>query len=166
MHNLATRVTLILALAVAVALTARAADQTILGNQLVVKNPSTPDKRKIVGSGSETASPNAIVGDPVANGGVLTVTANGGSSSSQTYPLLAGTSPITGKPFWSGDAIKGFKYKDPKGENGPVKRAQIQKSSGGTFVLKAMVDGKLGSITGAPPGPRLRWLHAAGPERC
>ena len=28
---------------------------------------------------------------------------------------------MTGKPFWSGDATKGFKYKDAKGENGLVR---------------------------------------------
>jgi hypothetical protein len=44
-----------------------------------------------------------------------------GTPSMQTFPLPAGTSAPTGKPFWSGDVVKGFKYKDSKGENGPVK---------------------------------------------
>ena len=42
---------------------AYAADQTILGTQLVVKNPSTPDKRSLTGNAKETASPNSLVGD-------------------------------------------------------------------------------------------------------
>src|SRR5262249_4769271 len=129
----------------------RAADQTILGNALTVRNPSTPDKRKITGSAKEKTLAAVIMGDPVADGGFLTITANGGTSSSQTYALPTGTSEITGKPFWSGTITKGFKYKDPKGENGPVKTVQIKQT--GTFVIKAVVTGKLGSITVLPPNP-------------
>jgi hypothetical protein len=145
-----------LALASLVAFTAGlayAADQTILGSQLLVKNPSTADKRKIVGKGKEAGSPNTIVGNPVASGGYLQVTANGGSPSSQTFLLPTGNSMLTGKPFWSGDALKGFKYKDSKGENGPVKVAQIKKSASGTFSIKTVVVGKNGTITVVPPNP-------------
>ena len=77
---------------------AYAADQTILGNTFLVKNPSTPTKRKIIGKAKESGSPNTIVGNPTATGGVLVVTANGGSPSAQTYVLPQGTSGITGKP--------------------------------------------------------------------
>ena len=144
------------ALGVAAAFTAGlaiAADQTILGNTLTVKNPSTPDKRKITGKGKEKSSSNTIVGNPTTLGGSVTVSAGGGTPSIQTFPLPQGTSGITGKPFWSGDAIKGFKYKDSKGENGPVKSAQIKKSSSGNFQIKLTVSGKLGAILVTPPNP-------------
>ena len=65
----------------------------------------------------------------------MTITVNGATPSSQTFTLPAGTSATTQKPFWSGDAVKGFKYKDSKGENGAVKTAQI-KLKGGTFQIK------------------------------
>ena len=132
---------------------AYAADQTILGGTFLVKNPSTPDKRKVIGKAKEPGSPNTIVGNPVANGGVLVVTATGGSSSTQTFVLPATTSGITGKPFWSGDAVKGFKYKDPKGENGPVKVAQIKKAPSGVFAIKTVIVGKLGTVNVVPPNP-------------
>ena len=130
---------------------AYAADQTILGNQLLVKNPSTPDKRKVVGKGKESASPNTIVGNPTVTGGVLVVNATGTSPTAQIFLLPPTISGITGKPFWSGDAVKGFKYKDSKGENGAVKVAQIKKSASGTFSVKTVVVGKLGPVNVLPP---------------
>ena len=126
LRNLVTRVALVLAVAVTAPSAARAADQTILGNQLVVKNPSTPDKREVVVKAREAGSPDTIVGDPTVAGASLAITANGGTPSAQTFALPAGTSALTGKPFWSGDAVKGFKYKDSKGENGPVKVAAAE----------------------------------------
>jgi hypothetical protein len=132
---------------------AYAADQTILGNSLTVKNPSTPDKRKITGKAKEKGSPNTIVGNPVLLGGTLTVSAGGGTPSSQLFALPQGTSGITGKQFWSGDAIKGFKYKDPKGENGAVKVAQIKKTPSGNFSIKIVASGKLGAVLVTPPNP-------------
>ena len=132
---------------------AHAADQTILGNQLQVKNPSTLDKRKVIVKAKEKASTNTVVGNPVATGATLSVAANGGSSSSQIFVLPIGNSPTTGKPFWSGDAVKGFKYKDSKGDNGPVKSAQIKKTPSGNFSIKAVITGKNGTILVTPPNP-------------
>ena len=116
-----------------------AADQTILGSQLSVKDPGTPDKRKVVAKAKESSSPNTIVGDPTGGGATLTVTLDGGTPGSESYGLAAGISPMTGKAFWTGDAVAGFKYKDPKGENGPVKSAQI-KVKNGVFQLEMNVD--------------------------
>ena len=132
---------------------AYAADQQILGNSLTVKNPSTVDKRKITGKGKEKGSPNTIVGNPVLLGGSVTISAGGGTPSAQVFALPQGTSGITGKAFWSGDAIKGFKYKDSKGENGAVKSAQIKKTASGNFTIKAVLSGKLGVILVLPPNP-------------
>jgi len=132
---------------------AYAADQTILGNTFLVKNPSTAAKRKIIGKAKESGSPNTIVGNPTVSGGSLVITASGGTPTAQPFALPQGTSGITGKAFWSGDAIKGFKYKDPKGENGPVKVAQIKKAPSGVFSIKTVIVGKLGPILVTPPNP-------------
>src|SRR5581483_559180 len=135
-----------------VATVAEAADQTILGSQLSVNDPSTPDKRKVVVKAKELGSTNTLVGDPTTSGATLVVSVAGATPGTETYNLPAGTSPMTGKPFWSGDAAHGFKYKDPKGENGAVKAGQI-KVKNGAFQLKAVASGKLGTISLLPPNP-------------
>jgi len=139
-------------LAICVTATARAADQTILGAQLSVKNPSTPDRRTVVAKAKEFGSPNTLVGDPTVGGATLTVTLAGGTPGMQTFNLPGGTSPLTGKVFWSGDTLTGFKYRDPIGENGPVKGARVRVKNA-TFQLKAVASGKLSSITLVPPDP-------------
>lgn len=78
---------------------ARAADQAVLGKLLLVKNPSSADKRKVVVKAKEDSSAASIVGDPTANGATLVVDAIGGTTNSETYNLAAGTSVATGKPF-------------------------------------------------------------------
>jgi hypothetical protein len=133
-----------------------AANQSILGNSITVKDPKPgldATKRKITCKAKEKGSSNTVVGNPVLTGGSLFVAANGGTDTSQTYALPQGQSGITGKDFWSGDAAKGFKYKDPKGENGPVKVAQIKKSPSGNFTVKAVITGKNGTISVLPPNP-------------
>lgn len=130
-----------------------AADQTIRGKQLLVKNPSTPEKRKIVLNAQEEASPNTLVGDPVGRGAVLSINLYAGSAAAQVFHLPSGTSTQNGKPFWKGDATKGFTYKDAKGENGPVKILKLKKAANGKLQLKAVVSGKLGAITLVPPNP-------------
>ena len=131
---------------------AHAVDQTILGDTLQVKNPSTPAKRKVVAKAKEKASSNTIVGDPTVGGAALTVRANGGTPSSQTFNLPVGTSPTTGKPFWSGDSVKGFKYKDPTLANGAVKVASIKKTPSGVFLIKAVIQGKGSEAITVVPG--------------
>ena len=128
--------------AAAVAGVAIAADQTILGNKFQV-NAKEPDitKRKIKGQGKEKLSPNTIVGNPTTGGATLEVFANGGTSTSQTFLMPAAA--------WSGDAVKGFKYKDTLGA---VKNARI-KLKNGKFQIKVQVSGKQGLITVLPPNP-------------
>src|SRR5262245_7390604 len=150
-RRLTIRVDVVLALTMAAAPTARAADQTILGSQLVVTNPSTPERRKVVAKAKEVGSTDTILGSPAAGGATLSIAVSGGTPSAQTFALRMGTSALTGKPFWSGDAERGFKYKDSRGENGPVKAAQLKRSGGGTFQLKAVAVGKLGAIEVVPP---------------
>jgi len=50
-----------------------------------VTDPSTPDQRKVIVKARELGSPDTIVGDPRGIGTTLTITANGGTSSTQTY---------------------------------------------------------------------------------
>jgi len=127
-------------------------EQSILGSQLLVKNPSTPDKRKVSVKASEKDSPDLLVGNPVVDGGNAYVRADGANPSEQIFALPQGTSS-KGKPFWTGDAVKGFTYKDPAGDNGPVKQAQIKKSGKGVFSIKFKLDGKLGGVGVVPPDP-------------
>ena len=68
-----------------------------------------------------------MVGDPTVSGGTLRIALYGGTAGTQLFTLPAGLN-AKGKPFWSGDATKGYKYKDAKGENGPVKLAQFKNS--------------------------------------
>ena len=129
-----------------------AADQTVRGTTLIVKDPGTDAKRKITVKAKEAASDNTLVGDPTVSGASVTITATGATPTSQTFTLPAGTSAMTQKPFWTGDAVKGFKYKDGKGENGAVKTAQI-KLKGGTFQIKVSINGKGGPVDVVPPNP-------------
>jgi len=135
----------------AVAGLASAADHPVLGTKFQMKNPGAADKRKVLVKAKEAASAPALIGLPIDNGAILTIRASGGTSSEQSFALPAGLS-AAGKPFWTGDPTKGFKYADPKGQNGPVKLAQI-KRSGGVLLMKALVDGKLGAVTVTPPNP-------------
>jgi acetyl esterase/lipase len=131
---------------------AHASDQTVRGSQLILKDPSTPDRRKITVKAKENASHDTLVGDPVANGATVTITANGAEPSEETYTLPTGTSSTNQKPYWTGDPVKGFKYRDSKGENGPVKVAQL-KLRNAVFQIKVVVEGKLGPVAVAPPHP-------------
>ena len=132
---------------------AHAADQTILGSSFQVKNPGAIEKRKVGAKAKEKPSSNTIVGNPTVAGGTLVITANGTTPSTQAFALPQGVSPSTGKNFWSGDAVKGFKYKDPKGDNGPVKGASIKKTGSLTFLIKVSLTGKNGTILIVPPNP-------------
>jgi hypothetical protein len=139
----------------------QAADQTILGNKLIAKNPSTPDKRKVIASGKEKGSPNTIVGNPTTLGGFLVVGLFGTSPSSQPFPLPQGTGS-TGKAFWSALGTIGYKYSDPRGDNGPIKRVLIKKAPSGVFLIKAIGIGKNGTILTVPPNPGTSGCVALG----
>ena len=136
---------------------APAGDQTILGKSITVKSaPGDATRRQVKGSAKEKASPNTLVGDPTvagdAGGAVLTIVANGGTPSVQTFVLNQGTSS-GGEPFWSGDVVRGFKYRDPGGEQGAVERASIRRSPSGSFVMKLSLSGKNGPLAIVPPNP-------------
>jgi hypothetical protein len=126
-----------------------AADQTILGKFLLVKDPAPdaspdPAKRKIKVYGKENPSTATIVGDPVADGATLRIVANGMTNYDQTFPMPAGG--------WTTNApgIK-YKYKD-FGTFGPVKKASLY-AYNGKFQFKVFVHGAYGLITIEAPNP-------------
>ncbi len=135
-----------------IASAAQAAEQTVRGSTLIIQDGGTPARRRITVKAKETASDDTLVGDPTTGGATVTITGNGGMPSSQTFTLPAGLSATKLKPFWTGDAVKGFKYRDSKGENGPVKSAQVR-LKGGTFQIKIVIDGKGGTVDVVPPNP-------------
>jgi hypothetical protein len=138
---------------------ALAADQLIQGRSLVVKDPTggaDVNKRNVLAIALEHGSSSTIVGNPTlsgsAGGAILKVFANGANSTSQTFNLPQGIAS-TGKPFWSAIGDKGYKYRDPKGDNGAVKTVLLKRSPAGTFIIKAIVAGKNGQVNVVPPNP-------------
>ena len=151
---------------------AHAADQMILGRSFLVKNPGSPDRRTVTAAARVVDSSATIVGDPTiagspggamlgspggailgsAGGAILHVIANGDHTTSQFFGLKQGKSPSTGKPFWrETSGADGFKYKDPKGDQGPVKAVTIKKNTAGVFVMKVVIRSKGGPINVMPP---------------
>lgn len=128
---------------------AAAAEQTILGSKLTVKNGGTAAKRQVQLQAKEKASSNTVVGNPAASGAVLEVSVDGTSPSAQVFALPQGTSS-SGDPFWSAHG-DGYRYKDRDGDNGPVSSVQIAKSSSGIFLVKAKISGKTGTVNVLPP---------------
>lgn len=129
---------------------AQATDQLVLGTELLLKN-SSATKRTVKITARDRGGDDTLVGNPITGGATLTVSANGSNSTSETYTLPAGVS-VMNRPFWSGDAVKGFKYKDNQGENGPVRSAQI-KAKYGVFQIKIKIDGSLAPVAVVPPNP-------------
>ncbi len=137
---------------------ASAAEQTILGRRLVVKNPSAsdPGRRKVIATATEQGGGHTIVGDPTLpgspSGAVLGVIANGGTSTARAWELAQGKSS-TGKPYWRATGADGFRYDDPKGDRGPVRGVRIKRTSGGTLSITAKLTGRGGPIDIVPPNP-------------
>jgi len=137
--------------AAALATRTLAADQTILGKTLTIKNPGVATKRKVTCSAGDSHSTNTLVGNPTVSGAVLEVTANGGTPTAQSFPLPQGTTS-KGKPFWSATST-GYKYADAKLEHGPVKTLKIQRSAAGKFSITATIVGTTGTLAIVPPNP-------------
>jgi hypothetical protein len=136
---------------------ASAADQLVKGKSFIVTDPMPgvdPTKRLISAAAKEIQSPETIVGNPTlpGGGGVLTVIANGGTPTSQVFNLPQGTNS-TGKPYWVAVGATGFRYKDPKGDQGPVHILTIKRTPSAIFSIQAKVKGKNGTINVLPPNP-------------
>lgn len=130
---------------------ARAADQTILGSKLTVKDGGTAAKRLVLVSAKEKGSANTLVGDPTMDGAVLEVMVGGTFPSSQAFVLPQGTNS-SGAAFWIG-STGSFTYRDSAGDNGPVSSVQVQISDSGIFQMKVKISGKNGNVDVLPPAP-------------
>lgn len=132
---------------------AHAADQTILGSSISVKNPGAPEERTVSIKAKEKASSNTLVGDPTISGATLTIRMDGtGGPTGQVYSLPQGTN-ADGKHFWTGDASKGYRYKDPNGEQGPVADLQVKLSGSGQFSVSAKLNGENSPLAIVPLTP-------------
>jgi hypothetical protein len=129
-----------------------AAEQTVLGSVLLLRDPGTATGRTVTAAAIERSSSNTVVGDPLTGGGVLEVLANGGTSSAQTFVLPQGTN-AAGRSYWSALGTRGYQYRDARGENGPVKSAQLQKTSSGSVVIKAQLGSRYADVDVVPPNP-------------
>ena len=121
--------------------------QGILGKRLLVRNPSAnPTRRKVVILAKEAGSSNTIVGNPLAAGATLRLHVLGNIETEQVFILNPGSA------FWETLASgAGYRYRDPNGDNGPVKLLILKRTSNGTFVLKAVGNAGLSPIDVVPP---------------
>ena len=114
-----------------------AAQQGAAAKKLLVKNPTSGNKKIVYLSKNATGT---INGDPTLNGATFTVALTPGGTQCLTLPAAQWTTTNTG-----------FKYKDPQLTNGPVKVALNKVSGSGNFLLKVVA--KSGAITVAPGNP-------------
>jgi len=121
------------------------ADQTILGLSFLAKDTGQPTRRRVVVKARETSSPNTFVSDPTTGGATLTLTANGGTPTTQTFTLPAAN--------WRGDATRGFKYRDATGTAGAIKLVAMKLTRNGRFLVKILATGKTGTVSIVPPNP-------------
>jgi hypothetical protein len=112
----------------------------LLSTQLfLVRNPATPDRRKIVYRVRQIGP--SVQGNPMVGGATLAMSL---AAATQCFHL-----PASG---WSPAGNVGFKYRDTTGAHGPVKVALIKRSGSAVFQVKAVILGRLGSIDIVPPG--------------
>src|SRR5262245_3562931 len=132
------------------------ADQLVLGDTFVLLNSDLLNQRAANASALERNATATIVGDPTqtgsAGGAILTLIADGGTPSSQTFSLPQGTRS-DGKPFWTAVGTRGFAYADPAGEQGPVRLVVITKSDLRRFIIQAAAVGNATTLDVAPPNP-------------
>ena len=115
-----------------------AADQTILGDRLIIRSG------RIRIEAEEPGSSNTVVGDPRTAGATLRVYANGATSTSQIIPLQADR--------WNGWFPDGYAFM-ATGEAGPIRYVRIRKNTRGKFVIKIFLQDRYGPITVVPPNP-------------
>lgn len=121
-----------------------AASQTILGRRLQVSNPSTPNRRRVSIVGQERTNVNTVVGNPTTAGATLQVTANGGTSTSQTFVL-----PSSG---WRVLGTIGYRYTNSV-PGGAVRQATIKRTPSGNFQVRTIISGRGGTVNIVPPNP-------------
>jgi hypothetical protein len=123
----------------------RAADQKLFGKLVLVKNNLDPGKRMVKYLSKQAPSTSVVQGNPLSGGATFEIVMQPalGSGSQQCFTL-----PASG---WSPISTIGYKYKDATGAHGAVKVATIKRTPSGTFILKLVANGALGTITVEPP---------------
>ena len=120
-----------------------AADRTILGQRLTITNPdpSDPARRRLVVD--RARAPQQRRPDRRSDGRRLcrrrhpAARHRGRHAEQRRCSRLPQGTSATGKPFWK--AVNGgFRYADPRGENGPVASLVIRKAQNGTLSLRAV----------------------------
>ena len=134
------------ALAAALAGPAAAADQVILGKQLKLKHPPS-NVETVIGFGKEVASAATVVGDPLANGAVVMLFANGDTNQSTGFALPPGAF-VPGGAGWVATPT-GYIYKASGIPDG-VKKCLIKKTAKGVFLLRCLLKGNVPGLE--PPG--------------
>lgn len=143
--------------ALALAAPAAATDQTILGQRLTISDVDAgdPGRRRVLVTARERASANTLTGDPTVagsnGGGMLQLVTEGGTPTNEVFALPQRTGR-NGKPFWRAIA-GGFRYGDPRGENGPVESLVVRKTKSGTLSLRAVLTGRNVALDAVPPNP-------------
>jgi hypothetical protein len=138
------------------------AAQPVLGRSFVLTDPQpnvAADRRSIVVYGRESATDDTLKGDPIASGASVQVFANGANSTTQTYSLPAGAYSGAGwgwRPI--GNPAIGYVYRDPRGVQGPVTEAIVERAPNNTFTIKVTIKGSVGPgpqphIVVVPPSP-------------
>ena len=107
----------------------------------LAKNPDGPTARTVLWLVKEMSA-NMVNGNPVTNGATLNLKLD---ANSQCFSMPAGG--------WSNVDGIGFKYADPMGANGPIKKAQIKRTPAGVFQIKMIISGKNGAVNIVPPNP-------------
>jgi len=138
-------------------LSVHANEYWVPGSVLQVKNPSTPEKRSVVVKAKAAGYGASFADDPSVTGGSLVVRAIGtASESQQNFPLPAGVSSLTGRPFWT-VKVPGvdYRYDDPLFENGPVRKLKVKvpQSNPISVQVQAIISGKAHPVVVVPPNP-------------
>jgi len=145
------------ALALALGGPGRAADQALQGAAFAVSDPSPSDpaRRKLSFVARESGG-SPVSGDPVApassGGAMLQILLEGGAPSAQLFALPE-LAPSRRKPFWRPIGSAGFRYADPRGENGPVRSLRLRLSRSGRLDLAGKLSGRGGPLELVPPDP-------------
>jgi len=138
---------------------AHAAQQVVRGRLFLVTDPSAgrSSKRHVLIHGADFPGTTTVVGDPLANGAMLLVVANGRTSTRQTFALPPGAFSRPNGPGWSRLVKRRraiYTYVDERGENGPVTFLTIHQVAS-SFRVNATLEGRgqRRQVSIVPPNP-------------
>src|SRR5262245_20121954 len=114
-------------------------------DQLVVKNKTTPESRRVNYKATFARGQGGLLlGNPVLAGAKLNLQVD---AENECFSM-----PASG---WNRDG-RAYKYVDREGQNGPVKVAWLRQISNGSIQNKVVIDGKRGPVDIVPPNPGIR----------